>query len=55
MLSIVGFGLVGFVDDYLKIIRGQSLGLNVWQKLIAQVGVALGIGCLLYTSDAADE
>ena len=50
MLSIVGFGLVGFVDDYVKIRRGQSMGLNVWQKLVAQIGVALGIGFFFYSS-----
>jgi phospho-N-acetylmuramoyl-pentapeptide-transferase len=50
MLSIVGFGLVGFVDDYVKIIRAQSTGLNVWQKLMAQTGVALGIGLFFYSS-----
>ena len=50
MLSIVGFGLVGFVDDYVKILRGQSMGLNVWQKLVAQIGVALGIGLFFYSS-----
>ena len=50
MLSIVGFGLVGFVDDYVKILRVRSLGLTAWQKLIAQVGIALGIGLFFYSS-----
>ena len=50
MLSIVGFGLVGFVDDYVKILRGRSMGLNAWQKLLAQIGVALGIGLFFYSS-----
>ncbi|MCH8228185.1 MAG: phospho-N-acetylmuramoyl-pentapeptide-transferase [Proteobacteria bacterium] len=50
MLSIVGFGLVGFVDDYIKILRGRSMGLRAWQKLLAQVSVALGIGLFFYSS-----
>ena len=50
MFSIIGFGLVGFVDDYVKILRGQSMGLNVWQKLAAQMGVALCIGFFFYSS-----
>ncbi|MEC9006318.1 MAG: phospho-N-acetylmuramoyl-pentapeptide-transferase [Nitrospirota bacterium] len=50
MLSIVGFGLVGFVDDYVKILRSRSMGLNVWQKFAAQTGVALGIGLFFYSS-----
>ncbi|MEC4673912.1 MAG: phospho-N-acetylmuramoyl-pentapeptide-transferase [Nitrospirota bacterium] len=50
MLSIVGFGLVGFVDDYIKILRVRSLGLTVWQKLVAQISIALGIGLFFYSS-----
>jgi len=50
MLSIVGFGLVGFVDDYVKILRVRSLGLTVWQKLVAQISIALGIGLFFYSS-----
>jgi len=44
MLAIVGFGLIGFVDDYIKILRGQSKGLTTMQKLVGQLGVAMGIG-----------
>ncbi len=50
ILSIVGFGLIGFVDDYVKILRGRSEGLTVLQKLVAQIGIALGIGLFFYTS-----
>ena len=50
MLSIVGFGLVGFVDDYVKILRVRSMGLTAWQKLLAQIGIALGIGLFFYSS-----
>ncbi|RMH06471.1 MAG: phospho-N-acetylmuramoyl-pentapeptide-transferase [Nitrospirae bacterium] len=51
-LAIVGFGLIGFVDDYIKILKNRSKGLTVWQKLLAQVGIALGIGLFFYTSPA---
>lgn len=50
MLSILGFGLVGFVDDYIKIFRGRSEGLRAFQKLVAQIGIALGIGLVFYAS-----
>lgn len=50
ILSIVGFGLVGFIDDYIKIARGRSEGLTVLQKFVAQIGIALGIGLFFYTS-----
>jgi len=35
-----GLGLVGFIDDYLKVIKERSLGLNSKQKIIGQVLVA---------------
>jgi len=41
ILSTVGFGLIGFVDDYLKIRNKRSLGLKAYQKLIGQVILAV--------------
>ena len=38
----MGLGLVGFIDDWLKIIKQRSLGLTGWQKLLGQ-GLAAGI------------
>jgi phospho-N-acetylmuramoyl-pentapeptide-transferase len=37
---VVGLGLVGFVDDFLKTRRQQSLGLGGWSKILGQVIVA---------------
>ncbi len=50
ILSLVGFGLIGFADDYVKILRSHSQGLTVLQKLVAQSGIALGIGLVFYMS-----
>ncbi|THB66772.1 MAG: phospho-N-acetylmuramoyl-pentapeptide-transferase [Desulfovibrio sp.] len=44
---LVGFGLVGFLDDYLKITRKQNKGLSAKAKLIGQILVALGAMTLL--------
>lgn len=33
----VGFGIIGFLDDYIKIVMKRSLGLRAWQKLIGQI------------------
>ena len=33
----VGFGIVGFLDDYLKVVKKQSEGLKAWQKLLLQI------------------
>lgn len=46
--SIVGFGAIGFIDDYLKIIKRDSKGLRACYKLGAQILIALMIGLFLY-------
>ena len=42
MSLIVGLGLIGFLDDWLKISRKQSLGLTAKQKLFGQAVFAAG-------------
>ena len=32
----MGFGLVGFLDDYIKVVLRRSMGLRAWQKLALQ-------------------
>lgn len=36
----LGFGLVGFVDDYIKVVLKRSMGLKAWQKMLGQIVVA---------------
>ena len=33
----LGFGLIGFLDDYIKIIMQHSMGLRAWQKMLLQI------------------
>lgn len=33
----VGFGVIGFLDDYLKVVLRRSDGLLAWQKLLLQI------------------
>ena len=33
----LGFGLIGFLDDYIKVVLRRSLGLRVWQKFLLQI------------------
>ncbi|HJO39900.1 MAG: phospho-N-acetylmuramoyl-pentapeptide-transferase [Vicinamibacterales bacterium] len=47
VLSTVAFGSIGFVDDYLKLVRKTHHGLRPRYKLAAQVGVAVGVGVTL--------
>lgn len=49
ILSIVGFGLIGFYDDYLKFIKSRSDGLAPRYKFGLQIIVATAIGILLYS------
>jgi phospho-N-acetylmuramoyl-pentapeptide-transferase len=48
LLVLVGFGAVGFMDDYLMQIKKQSKGLSVRGKLLLQAGVALLAGIWVY-------
>ena len=32
----LGFGLIGFVDDYIKVVLRRSMGLRAWQKMLGQ-------------------
>ncbi len=43
---MTGLGLVGFVDDFIKIRKQRSLGLNKTAKLIGQSVVAIAFGVL---------
>ncbi|MDH3628391.1 MAG: phospho-N-acetylmuramoyl-pentapeptide-transferase [Acidobacteriota bacterium] len=48
VVATVLFGAIGFVDDYLKVVKKTNLGFTARQKLLAQVAVSLGIGFALY-------
>jgi phospho-N-acetylmuramoyl-pentapeptide-transferase len=48
LLVLVGFGAIGFADDYLKLIRRNSKGLTMKQKMACQILVALVASLLLY-------
>jgi len=44
VLATLGFGVVGFIDDYLKIVRRSHHGLIPRYKIGGQLLVALGVG-----------
>lgn len=41
LVSTLGFGLVGFLDDYIKVVKKRSLGLTPKQKIFGQVSLAI--------------
>lgn len=40
---VVLFGLVGFIDDYIKVVKKRSLGLRAREKIILQLVFATGL------------
>jgi len=49
LTCIAGFGFVGFLDDYIKIVMKRSLGLRAYQKIILQLALATFIAYYQYT------
>lgn len=50
--SLLGFGAIGFYDDYTKLKKMRSLGLTSRQKFLLQVAVAMLIGFALLLMSA---
>lgn len=36
------YGIIGFIDDYIKVVKKHNLGLRAWQKIVFQVLVTAG-------------
>ncbi len=41
--AVICFALIGFFDDYLKVIRHHNLGLRAWQKFLMQIVAAAAV------------
>lgn len=41
----IGYGIIGFIDDYIKVVKKRSLGLRAYQKIIGQLIIT---GIFLY-------
>jgi len=50
LLGTLGFGLIGFWDDYLKISKKNPKGLSERKKLLGQTVIGLAIGTFLYAA-----
>ena len=48
LLLTLGYGAIGFVDDFLKLSRRNTKGVSARGKLVAQL--ALGLGCAVWIS-----
>jgi phospho-N-acetylmuramoyl-pentapeptide-transferase len=51
LVATVWLGLIGFLDDYIKVFRKNKEGLRGKFKVIGQIGLGLIVGLTLYLSD----
>ena len=51
LLTTIWLGLIGFLDDYIKIFRKKKDGLAGRFKIVGQIGLGLIIGLTLFFSD----
>lgn len=52
LIATVWLGIIGFLDDYIKVFKKNKEGLKGRSKIIGQIGVGLIVGGILYFSDA---
>lgn len=48
LATVVGYGLIGFADDYLKVVRHNTEGLRAKYKYFWQSAIAISLGCCIY-------
>ena len=51
IIATIWLGLIGFLDDYIKVFKKNKEGLKGTFKIIGQIGVGLIVGGMLYFSD----
>ncbi|RLW69030.1 MAG: phospho-N-acetylmuramoyl-pentapeptide-transferase, partial [spirochete symbiont of Stewartia floridana] len=50
LITTLGFGLIGFLDDYLKIARSNSSGMRAGVKFVGQFIVALIVMSIIFVT-----
>lgn len=50
VLATLGFGLLGFTDDFIKVVKKNSDGLRAKVKLLGQIAIGTAIAIILYTN-----
>ncbi|WP_297281458.1 phospho-N-acetylmuramoyl-pentapeptide-transferase [uncultured Anaerococcus sp.] len=51
LVCTLGYGAIGFIDDFRKLVLKQSEGLNPNEKIILQFGLAIVITIMAYIND----
>jgi len=52
IISTVWLGIIGFIDDYIKVFKKDKKGLAGKFKILGQVGLGLIVGSMLYFNDS---
>ena len=51
LVMALGFAFIGFLDDYIKVVKKRNLGLTILQKTVLQVVLMVGYILTLYIND----
>lgn len=53
LILTFGMALIGFIDDYVKVVLKRAMGLKAWQKMSLQIVLSVAFGLYLtYMTDA---
>ncbi|TVQ10289.1 MAG: phospho-N-acetylmuramoyl-pentapeptide-transferase [Bacteroidetes bacterium] len=52
LFSTIWLGMIGFLDDYIKVFRKDKKGLHGKFKILGQVGLGIIVGSMLYFNDS---
>ena len=48
IICTLWLGVIGFIDDYIKVFKKDKEGLRAKSKLVGQIGLGIILGCILY-------
>ncbi len=51
LLMALGFAFIGFLDDYIKVVKKRNMGLTILQKTVLQIILMVGYLFTLYIND----
>ncbi len=54
LFATLGYGLIGFMDDYIKVVAKRNLGLKARQKFFGQILIALILSLLILVDKGTD-
>lgn len=52
IITTIWMGLIGFLDDYIKVFKKNKEGLKGKFKVVGQIGLGLLVGCVMYFNDS---